>query len=112
MVPRCWLGIALLAAGCGGGGEGAPAPDVGALVATDLRCEYLVDPLGVDTPAPRLSWALRAGERGQRQTAYEIVATVEGATVWATGKVPSGQQSQLPYRGRALASGERVRWTV
>ena len=23
-----------------------------------LRCEYLVDPLGIDERAPRLSWAL------------------------------------------------------
>ena len=48
---------------------------------TDLRCEYLKDPLGIDTPHPRLSWILQPDNRaprGQRQTAYEIlVATAE-----------------------------------
>ena len=27
---------------------------------TDLRCEYLTDPLGIDVPQPRLSWKLAA----------------------------------------------------
>ena len=27
-----------------------------ALTPTDLRCEYLKDPLGIDLPKPRLSW--------------------------------------------------------
>ena len=39
-----------------------------------LRLEYMQSPLlGVDTPyPPRLSWALRHTEPGQRQTAAEI----------------------------------------
>ena len=32
----------------------------GALRPVDLRCEYRTNPLGVDTPAPRLSWKLEA----------------------------------------------------
>ena len=35
---------------------------------TQLRCEYAVDPLGVDVAAPRLFWVLDSNERGQRQT--------------------------------------------
>ncbi len=35
------------------------------VVPQDLRCEYLSDPLGIDTPQPRLSW--RSGSfRGGR----------------------------------------------
>ena len=37
-----------------------------------LRCEYLVNPLGVDAAQPRLRWVLESqrGERGRSQTAY------------------------------------------
>ncbi len=35
----------------------------------DLRCEYMVDPLGIDVAQPRLSWKLESPWRGQRQTA-------------------------------------------
>ena len=28
------------------------------LAVADLRCEYLTDPLGIDTPNPRFSWKL------------------------------------------------------
>lgn len=38
-----------------------------------LRCEYLVNPLGVDSAQPRLSWTLDSKERGQVQTAYQIL---------------------------------------
>ncbi len=34
----------------------------------NLRCEYRENPLGLDDLAPRLSWRLKADERGQRQT--------------------------------------------
>ena len=39
----------------------------------DLRCEYRKDPLGIDIPRPRLSWAPASDRRGQRQTAYRIL---------------------------------------
>ena len=47
-----------------------------------LRCEYLVDPVGVDANPPRLSWRAVATDpkgRGLRQSAYRIlVATAPG----------------------------------
>ena len=69
------------------------------LAAEFLRCEYLVDPLGIDEPAPRLSWIVESGERGQRQTAYRVlVSTNEGSLkrdqsdLWDTGKVESDER--------------------
>src|SRR5579872_5706216 len=38
----------------------------------DLRCEYLINPLGIDEPTPRLSWTIQSDVRGWRQSAYEI----------------------------------------
>ena len=45
-----------------------------ALTPVDLRCDYAVNPLGVDSPSPRLFWKLAGGGRGQKQTAYQILA--------------------------------------
>ena len=39
-----------------------PAPLLAALHAVNLRCEYLENPLGIDTPHPRLSWSLESNE--------------------------------------------------
>jgi alpha-L-rhamnosidase len=39
---------------------------------TRLRCEYLVDPDGLDERVPRLGWELEGDRRGLRQTAYRI----------------------------------------
>jgi alpha-L-rhamnosidase len=50
----------------------APARD---LNVEGLRCEYLVNPLGIDSPQPRLSWTLHSKERGQVQKAYQLLGT-------------------------------------
>ena len=43
------------------------------LTPTDLRCDYAVNPLGVDPQPPRLFWKSESKERGQKQTAYQIL---------------------------------------
>ncbi len=84
-----------------------------------LRCEYGVDPLGIDTARPRLSWILQSGERGQKQTAYEVVAASSLAKLakgekdlWDSGQVPSGETTHVPYGGQPLASSQPVFWKV
>src|SRR5262245_27394816 len=75
---------------------------------TNLRCEYFVNPLGIDAPRPRLSWQLNDSARGARQTAYQVVA--EGS--WDSGKVESDQSIHVEYAGPALKSRQRVNWKV
>jgi len=41
---------------------------------TDLKCENLIDPLGIDVTWPRMSWVLTSPERGQKQSAYQVLA--------------------------------------
>jgi len=84
-----------------------------------LRCEYLVDPLGIDTPQPRLSWICTSGQRAQLQAGYEvIVASTEAnlkankGDLWDTGKIVSGETGQNEYQGKALVSGQRCFWKV
>jgi alpha-L-rhamnosidase len=74
----------------------------------DLRCERLVDPIGLDAPRPRLTWRIDAGAaRDVVQTAYEL----ETDAAWSTGRVESWRQ-QIAYDGPPLASRQVVRWRV
>ena len=85
----------------------------------DLRCEYRVNPLGIDAAEPRLSWIVASDERGQRQSAYQVLVAsdesklAEGqADLWDSGKVASDQTNQIEYQGKPLASGARCSWKV
>lgn len=89
------------------------------LVATDLRCEYRVNPLGIEELKPRLSWAVRSEQRGQKQTAYQIqVAGSEEKLLagtpdlWDSGKVRSDATSQIAYGGAPLRSRMQCWWRV
>ena len=89
------------------------------LTPVDLRCDYAVNPLGVESPAPRLFWKLQADERGQRQTACEILAASspeklahDQGDLWDSGRVASAETIQIPYAGNPLSSSEAVFWKV
>jgi hypothetical protein len=96
-----------------------PTPTV---TPTDLRCEYRVDPLGIDSPHPRLRWILTAADpaaRGLAQSAYQILVASSPTLLeqsegdlWDSGKVMSDQMSQVPYNGKALASLQACYWKV
>ena len=84
-----------------------------------LRSNYLDNPLGVDTPAPSLSWQSDSSERNWSQSAYQIlVATTPDRLssgkpdVWDSGKQTSAQSVDIAYAGPALKSGQRYYWTV
>jgi len=89
------------------------------LTPLELKCEYASSPLGVDVAQPRLSWVLQSSQRGQMQSAYQIlVASSEEklqANVgdkWDSGKVGSDRSVNIAYQGKALASRERCWWKV
>jgi len=89
------------------------------LTTSHLRCEYLVDPLGVQTTAPRLSWQVESSNRDEHQSAYRIlVADSEtqlaagNADLWDSGKAPSNATVGIEYQGRPLTSGELAYWKV
>jgi alpha-L-rhamnosidase len=95
-----------------------------AAVATNTRCEYLVDPCGIDATKPRLSWVIeerdqKSETRNQKQTAYhvlvastpELLAKDQG-DLWDSGKVESDQSIQVEYRGKPLDSRMRCHWKV
>ncbi len=85
----------------------------------ELRCDYRDNPLGIDEPQPRLSWVLESGQRGQKQTAYQVLvassperlARSQG-DLWDSGKIASPQQNQIPYAGKPLSSHQGCWWQV
>jgi alpha-L-rhamnosidase len=82
-----------------------------------LRTEYATNPIGIDEPAPRLSWVLHAERRSTRQSAYEVrVATsANGLTrspLWSSGKVTSDESVNRLYAGPRLKPGQRYHWQV
>jgi alpha-L-rhamnosidase len=82
-------------------------------------CEMLENPLGIDTPSPRLSWKLLSDRRSTMQTAYRVmVASSEAlleedsADLWDTGKIPGDFSTGVVYEGKALNSQMNAYWKV
>jgi hypothetical protein len=100
----------------------APVRTPTGLVPMRLRCEYRIDPLGIDSTNPRLDWILQSGDstaRGLAPSAYQILvasspdllARNEG-DLWDSGKIISDQMNQIAYAGQPLQSSQAVWWKV
>ncbi|HEX9888849.1 MAG TPA: alpha-L-rhamnosidase N-terminal domain-containing protein, partial [Nitriliruptorales bacterium] len=83
-----------------------------------LRCERHVDPLGIDTLQPRLSWEVADDRRGAHQRAYELIvaSSRDGAEhgvgdLWKTGRVDRSTCDAV-YEGAPLGSRDRCWWRV
>lgn len=92
-----------------------------AMTASDLRCEYRLEPLGIDAAHPRLSWTLQCPQalRNRHQAAYRILVASSAellarnkGDLWDSGKVTSSEQNNVTYGGRTLKSGESCHWKV
>lgn len=84
-----------------------------------LRCEYRTNPLGITETSPRLEWTLSGTKRGDHQTAYHILCAstpelleADTGDLWDTGKIVSGNSTQIVYAGQSLTSRQRVFWKV
>jgi len=84
----------------------------------NLRCEYLQNPLGVDTPIPRFSWMLKDVRYGAVQKAYQIVVDVDSVKVakgegemWNSQKVNSSRML-VNYDGKKLLPFTKYFWRV
>jgi len=91
----------------------------GGVAVSELRCEYRVDPLGIDVVKPRLSWIMESNQRDQMQSAYQILAADSEekllrnqGELWDSGKVESEQSNQVVYEGEPLKSRMRCYWKV
>lgn len=83
-----------------------------------LQCEHLENPLGIDSPSPRLSWQISSDRQGVEQTSYQImidtdsIALSEGkASIWNSGKTNS-DSILVTYKGVPLKSFTKYYWKV
>ncbi|HUW19267.1 MAG TPA: glycoside hydrolase family 78 protein [Sedimentisphaerales bacterium] len=109
-IPSAWA--LLFFGGCGTSGNS----DVNV---KELRCEYRVNPPGIDVVKPRLSWVLESSQRGQKQTAYRLLVAgseknlqKDRGDLLDTGKVESEQSVHIEYSGKPLKSRMRCYWKV
>lgn len=77
--------------------------------AINLKCEYLKNPVGIDTTNPRLFWNC---EGGIKQTAYRIFAEDDNSNlIWDSGKVCSSKMTGITF-ATSINSKTKVLWKV
>lgn len=86
---------------------------------TDLRCEYRYHPLGIDILQPRLSWIPVSHQRGQKQTAYQVLVSSSEKNLsndigdlWDSGIIESNQSTNVMYDGKPMKSRLKCFWKV
>lgn len=87
---------------------------------TALTCEHRINPTGLSSASPRLSWRFKTSKRGKTQRAYQILAASSPAQLakdvgdlWDTGKKKSLNSYLLYYKGeKPLQSSQQVFWKV
>src|ERR1700681_1104544 len=76
------------------------------LAPTQLRCEYLTDPMGIDVPHPRFSCGMEGTERDHLQSAYQLLIATSAELLnqqkgdqWDSGEVKLDNSTQVTYEG-------------
>jgi alpha-L-rhamnosidase len=66
----------------------------GGIKVEELRCEYLKNPLAIDSTTPHFSWKMIGGKNGAHSTAYQILVATDlsklnprQADLWNSGLV-------------------------
>ncbi|WP_316831554.1 alpha-L-rhamnosidase [Pedobacter aquatilis] len=84
----------------------------------ELKCEYLVRPIGVDNPVPRLSWLILDDRKGAIQQAYRILVGTDSVQlinktgiVWDSGKILSSA-NLVSYKGASLRPFIKYYWKL
>jgi len=84
-----------------------------------LRCEYRVNPQGLDELHPRLTWQVGSDQRGSKQTAYQILVASSAerlaqnsGDLWDSGQVASDRTANIAYSGKPLLSRQQCFWKV
>jgi alpha-L-rhamnosidase len=83
-----------------------------------LRCEYKIDPVGIDIAKPRLSWQIESTEKNVMQTAYEVQVALSEKdlarekVIWDSGAVKSDASVGMEYTGPALGGEKSYFWHV
>lgn len=90
--------------------------------ATELRCEYLNNPLGIDITEPHLGWLIQTSDTSLKnivQTGYQILVASTPALLknnigdlWDSKKVNTNNSTHIFYAGKKLESEQHCYWKV
>jgi alpha-L-rhamnosidase len=85
----------------------------------EVRCEYRINPQGIDNPNPRLNWIILSNKRAETQTAYQVLVasskellSADTGDLWDSGRVQSNQSAEVEYAGKPLSSRTACFWKV
>jgi alpha-L-rhamnosidase len=94
------------------GTEGGPASDSNPSAPSDLTVGDRLRPMNVEG-VPLFGWLPHDGPH-EIQSAYQIVVTrkTDGTMVWDSGKVPSSDQSYVPFAGPSLTGQTSYSWSI
>ncbi|MDF2189377.1 alpha-L-rhamnosidase [Paraflavitalea sp. CAU 1676] len=86
------------------------------VTASGLKCEYLVNPMGIEAQHPRFTWHLADSRAMARQTAWQLLISTDSldwkkTLVWQTPKSP-GSNNLVTYSGKALQPFTKYYWRV
>jgi alpha-L-rhamnosidase len=89
------------------------------IIVTELQCEMLTNPEGIDLTQPRLSWQIQSDANQVEQTAYQIIVASTAANLnadtpdlWDSGKVESNESVGIIYNGKRLENRQDAFWKV
>jgi|TARA_Y100000310_G_scaffold169868_2_gene170075 alpha-L-rhamnosidase len=89
------------------------------LFVTRPRCEYEINPIGIDVRNPRLGWQLVSARRETLQSAYRILVAdslvkieQDIGNLWDSQRVSSDRSNQIEYAGSDLPTRQRCYWKV
>lgn len=85
----------------------------------NLRCEMLVNPLGIDAVQPRFSWQLESEKRNVVQTSYQIIVSSSeqklktgDGDVWKSVTINDSKSLLISYGGKPLQAATKYFWKV
>jgi alpha-L-rhamnosidase len=85
---------------------------------TALKCEYLVNPIGIDAPQPRFTWQMADSRQHAKQLAYQVIVGTDSSAVsqgngnfWQTPKIDSAINLVI-YQGKPLLPYTKYYWSV
>src|SRR5690348_1375776 len=85
----------------------------------NLQCEYLRDPLGIESQHPSLKWEILSSKQNVLQAAYRVLVADDSlllqkeiGNLWDSKKVPSSNSTQVLYAGKPMLSAKKYFWKV
>ncbi|UMV45983.1 glycoside hydrolase family 78 protein [Paenibacillus macerans] len=79
---------------------------------TRVQCNYLTNPLGIDSKVPVFGWRVSSDRRNTFQKAYQIIVSQDEHVVWDSGRVESRRTYAIPYEGIPLVSRTEYRYQI